>query len=39
MAKLGEYLQVKGTAAYLGVCQNTLRNREASGKTPSSGTR
>lgn len=32
MPKLGEYLQIKDAAKYLGVCQNTLRNWEAHGK-------
>lgn len=34
MNKLGEYLQIKDAAKYLGVCHNTLRNWEASGKIP-----
>ena len=34
MPKLGEYLQIKDAAAYLGVCQNTLRNWEMNGKIP-----
>jgi predicted site-specific integrase-resolvase len=32
MPKLGEYLQIKEAAAYLGVCQNTLRNWDLNGK-------
>lgn len=32
MPKLGEYLQIKDAAEYLGVCEKTLRNWEASGK-------
>jgi DNA (cytosine-5)-methyltransferase 1 len=32
MPKLGEYLQIKEAAEYLGVCRKTLRNWEASGK-------
>jgi MerR family transcriptional regulator, copper efflux regulator len=34
MPKLGEYLQIKEAAAYLGVCLNTLRNWELTGKIP-----
>jgi len=34
MPKLGEFLQIKEAAAYLGVCQNTLRNWELTGKIP-----
>jgi DNA-binding transcriptional MerR regulator len=32
MPKLDEYLTIKAAAAYLGVCQNTLRNWGNSGK-------
>jgi DNA (cytosine-5)-methyltransferase 1 len=32
MPELGEYLRIKAAAAYLGVCRETLRNWEASGK-------
>ena len=32
MPDLEEYVQIKGAAEYLGVCQNTLRNWEAAGK-------
>jgi excisionase family DNA binding protein len=32
MPKLDDYLRIKEAAEYLGVCQNTLRNWEASGK-------
>jgi MerR family transcriptional regulator, copper efflux regulator len=32
MPKLGQYLQIKEAAAYLGACRETLRNWEASGK-------
>jgi len=32
MPKLSEYLRIKEAAAYLGVCEKTLRNWEASGK-------
>lgn len=32
MPKLGEYLQIKEAAEYLGVCRETLRNWEATGK-------
>ena len=32
MPKLDEYLRISEAAAYLGVCGNTLRNWEASGK-------
>ena len=32
MSKLSEYLQIKDAAEYLGVCEKTLRNWEASGK-------
>ena len=34
MPKLGEYLRIKEAAEYLGVCQNTLRNWELTGKIP-----
>ena len=34
MPKLHEYMRIKQAAEYLGVCQNTLRNWEASGKIP-----
>jgi excisionase family DNA binding protein len=32
MPKLGEYLQIKQAAEYLGVCPDTLRNWESAGK-------
>ena len=32
MPKLSEYLQIKDAAEYLGVCEKTLRNWEASDK-------
>ena len=32
MPKLDEYLRIKDAAEYLGVCQNTLRNWETTGK-------
>jgi len=32
MPKLGEYLQIKEAAECLGVCRDTLRNWEATGK-------
>lgn len=32
MPRLDEYLRIKEAAEYLGVCQNTLRNWEHSGK-------
>jgi MerR family transcriptional regulator, copper efflux regulator len=32
MPKLGEYLQIKEAAEYLGVCRKTLCNWEATGK-------
>jgi DNA (cytosine-5)-methyltransferase 1 len=32
MPKLGEYLQIKEAAEYLGVCRETLRNWEATGR-------
>lgn len=32
MPKLGQFLQIKQAAEYLGVCQNTLRNWESTGK-------
>ena len=34
MPKLKQFLQIKEAAEYLGVCQNTLRNWEMSGKLP-----
>jgi DNA-binding transcriptional MerR regulator len=34
VAKLDEYLRIKETSEYLGVCQNTLRNWEVAGKIP-----
>ena len=34
MPNLGEYLQIKDAAKYLGVCQNTLRNWQATGNIP-----
>lgn len=34
MPKLGEYMRIKEAAEFLGVCQNTLRNWEATGKLP-----
>jgi DNA-binding transcriptional MerR regulator len=34
MPKLDDYLQIKDAAAYLGCCQNTLRNWELTGKIP-----
>ena len=34
MPKLGEYLQINEAAEYLGVCRNTLRNWESTGKIP-----
>lgn len=34
MPKLRQFLQIKEAAEYLGVCQNTLRNWEMSGKLP-----
>ena len=34
MPKLHEYMRIKQAAEHLGVCQNTLRNWEASGKIP-----
>ena len=32
MPKLEDYLTIKAAAEYLGVCPNTLRNWDASGK-------
>ena len=32
MSRLDEYMTIKEASAYLGVCQNTLRNWGASGK-------
>ena len=34
MPTLGDYLQIRDAAKYLGVCQNTLRNWEMAGKIP-----
>ena len=34
MPKLDDYLFIKDAAAYLGCCQNTLRNWEMAGKVP-----
>ncbi len=34
MPKLDDYLHIKHAAAYLGCCQNTLRNWELAGKIP-----
>ena len=34
MPKLKQFLQINEAAEYLGVCQNTLRNWEMSGKIP-----
>ncbi len=34
MPKLDGYLTMRAAAEYLGVCQNTVRNREAAGKIP-----
>lgn len=34
MPTLGQYLQIKDAAKYLGVARNTLRNWHAAGKIP-----